>query len=125
MREPLDLTPEQVAEDEEFFALYGPWAPLDPPGLVEFMSGFERPWWIVGGWAIDAATGVPREHEDIDVSMLASDVPAFYEHLKAEWHLWNQVEGSLTPYSDERPEPLDRESQICVTPPPPGCLMSS
>ena len=81
MREPVDLTPEEVAEDEEFFALYGPWDPLDPPGLAEFMSGFERPWWIVGGWAIEAFTGVLREHEDVDLSILACDIPALREHV--------------------------------------------
>ena len=112
--EPLVRTPEEQAEEDSFLRRYGPWQVLTPSEVAAMLSEHDRPWWIVGGWAIDAATGLPREHEDIDVSMLASDVPAFYEHLKAEWHLWNQVEGSLTPYSDERPEPLDRESQIWV-----------
>ncbi|MCP3420469.1 nucleotidyltransferase domain-containing protein [Nocardioides pinisoli] len=112
--EPLARTPEEQAEDEAFIRLYGAWEVLTPPEAAAMLRGHDRPWWIVGGWAIDAATGVPREHEDLDVSMLASDVPAFYEHLKSEWHLWNQVGGTLTPYSDERTEPLDRESQIWV-----------
>ena len=56
-REPLQRTPEEVAEDEEFFRWYGAWAPLDPPGLVRFMAGFDRPWWIVGGWSVEAFTG--------------------------------------------------------------------
>lgn len=30
-REPLHRTAEEVAEDEEFFRRYGPWAPLDRP----------------------------------------------------------------------------------------------
>ena len=34
MREPLARKPEEIAEDEEFFKLYGPWEPLDPPGDV-------------------------------------------------------------------------------------------
>lgn len=112
--EPLARTPEEQAEEEAFIRLYGAWKVLTPPEAAAMLRGHDRPWWIVGGWAIDAATGVPREHEDLDVSMLASDVPAFYEHLKSEWHLWNQVAGTLTPYSDERTEPLDRESQIWV-----------
>ena len=56
--EPLDRTPQEVAEDREFFARYGDWAPLDPLGLADFMAGFDRPWWIVGGWAIEAFTGL-------------------------------------------------------------------
>jgi len=112
--EPLVRTEEEQSEDEAFLNLYGPWSPMSPTEVATTLDGFERPWWIVGGWAIDAATGVAREHEDVDVSMLASDVPAFYEHLKREWHLWNQVSGTLTPFSDTRREPLDREGQIWV-----------
>ena len=112
--EPLVRTPEEQAEEDAFLRLYGPWAALTPTEVDGLLTGLERPWWIVGGWAIDAATGIRREHEDVDVSMLASDVPAFYEHLKGEWHVWNQVGGSLTPFSDTRREPLDRESQIWV-----------
>jgi hypothetical protein len=112
--ERLARTPEEQAEADAFLRLYGAWDVLSPSEVAGLLRGHDRPWWIVGGWAIDAATGVPREHEDVDVSMLASDVPALYEHLKAEWHLWNQVGGTLTPYSDEHPEPLDRESQIWV-----------
>ena len=53
------------------------------------MAGFERPWWIVGGWSIEAFTGVPREHEDVDLSILASDVPAFRAHLRDAWTPWS------------------------------------
>lgn len=112
--EPLDRTPQEQAEDEAFHRLYGPWEVLTPTEVAAMLRGHDRPWWIVGGWAIDAATGVPREHEDVDVSMLASDVPAFYANLRSEWHLWNQVSGVLTPFRDDRTEPVDRESQIWV-----------
>jgi hypothetical protein len=112
--EPLVRTPEEEAEDDAFYALYGPWAALTPDGVAELLAGFDRPWWIVGGWAIDAATGVRREHEDVDVSMLASDVPALYDHLEGRWHLWNQVEGVLTPFSAKRRAALDPTGQIWV-----------
>jgi hypothetical protein len=107
-------TPAEEAEDEEFFRRYGPWAPLDPPGLAEFMAGFARPWWIVGGWAIEAFTGVPREHEDVDLSILACDVPALREHVGDRWHLWSNHGGTLRPLDDRFPEVLDVESQIWV-----------
>jgi hypothetical protein len=36
---------------------------------------------VVGGWAIEAATGFRREHEDTDISILACDVPALITHV--------------------------------------------
>jgi hypothetical protein len=112
--EPLERTPADVAEDEAFFRRYGPWDPLDPPGLAAFMAGFERPWWIVGGWAIDAFTGAAREHEDVDLSILACDVPAFRAHVGDRWHLWSNHGGTLRPLDERFPEVLDVESQIWV-----------
>jgi hypothetical protein len=39
------------------------------------------PWWLVGGWAIEAFTGVLHEHEDIDLSIPTGDTTAFGEHV--------------------------------------------
>jgi hypothetical protein len=114
VREPLDSTPEEIEEDRKFFRLYGPWEPLDPPGVADFMSGFERPWWIVGGWAIEAFTGVRREHEDVDLSILACDVPVLREHVGDRWHLWCNFGGTLRPLNDKHPDVLDVRSQIWV-----------
>ena len=99
-------------DDEEFFRWYGAWAPLDPAGLAALMRGFERPWWIVGGWSIEAFTGAPREHEDVDLSLLACDLSAFREHLGDDWTPWSNYGGTLRPLSDRFPEPLDVQSQI-------------
>ena len=113
-REPLHRTPEEVAEDERFFRWYGAWEPLDPAGVVELMAGFERPWWIVGGWSIEAFTGVPREHEDVDVSILGRDLAAFREHVGEEWNLWSNHGGTLRPFDDRNPEVLDVGSQVWI-----------
>lgn len=110
--ERLHLTDEEQAEEDRFVALYGPWDPLTPAGVADLLSGFDRPWWIVGGWAVEAATGRPREHEDVDVSMLARDVPALYEHLKADWHVWNNNEGTIHPLSDRHPEAREPVNQL-------------
>jgi hypothetical protein len=112
--EPLERSPAEVAEDEAFFRRYGPWDALDPTALAAFMAGFERPWWIVGGWAIEAFTGAPREHEDVDLSILACDIPAFRTHVGDRWHLWCNHGGTLRPLDDRFPEVLDVESQIWV-----------
>jgi hypothetical protein len=99
-RAPLARTPEQEAEERGFLALYGAWAPLEPQTFAREMEGFDRPWWVVGGWAIEAATGYRREHEDTDVSILACDVPAFVEFMRGRWHVWNNVGGVLHPLGD-------------------------
>src|SRR5262245_34150775 len=67
------LSPEELAETEYWERLYGRWEPFDPVATQEFFAGFDRPWWIVGGWSIDAFTGAARPHEDVDVSFLACD----------------------------------------------------
>jgi hypothetical protein len=78
------------------------------------MAGFERSWWIVGGWAIEAFTGIEREHEDVDLSILACDVPALRAHVGERWHLWSNAGGTLRPLDDRFPDVLDREGQIWV-----------
>ncbi|WP_133803248.1 nucleotidyltransferase domain-containing protein [Kribbella caucasensis] len=80
-------TPAEIAETEYWAQLYGRWDPMDLAGVAAFMDGFEHPWWVVGGWAIDAFTGQPREHDDLDVSIFASDVPALRAHVGDRWHL--------------------------------------
>jgi len=114
VREPLDLTPEEQEEETRFLCLYGPIEPLDLAGVRAFFDGFERPWWLVGGWAIEAFTGAAREHEDIDVSMLACDVPALREFVGDRWHLWSNTGGTLRPLTDARPELPAPDCQIWV-----------
>jgi hypothetical protein len=105
-------TPE--AEDAEFLRWYGAWAPLDPGGLAALMDGFDRPWWVVGGWSLQAFTGVPREHADIDLSFLSRDVPAFRAHLRTGWTPWSNDGGTLRPLSDRWPATPHPDSQIWV-----------
>lgn len=114
MREPLDFTPEEEAEEREFFALYGPWEAFDLEGVRDFFDGFDRPWWLVGGWAIEAFTGALREHEDMDVSLLACDVPALREFVGDRWHLWTNVSGRLQPLTDRWPDVPEPDCQIWV-----------
>lgn len=112
--EPLRRTPEEIAEDEEFYRWYGRWAPLDPEGLADFMAGFDRPWWIVGGWSIEAFTARAREHEDVDLSILACDLTAFRVHVGDAWTLWSNDGGTLRPFNDRHPDVLSVASQVWV-----------
>ena len=92
--------------------MYGPWAPLTPAEVASVLAGFERPWWVVGGWAVEAATGYRREHDDTDISLLACDVPALVSYLDGEWHVWNNVGGVLHPLGDRWPTIDEPDSQL-------------
>jgi hypothetical protein len=114
VREPLDFTPEEQVEEAEFHALYGPWAAFDLDGVRAFFDGFDRPWWLVGGWAVEAFTGAEREHEDVDVSILACDAPALREFVGDRWHLWTNVGGTLRPLIDRWPDLPAPDCQLWV-----------
>jgi hypothetical protein len=114
VREPLESSAAEQAEDRHWQRLYGPFDALDLEGTRTFFEGFDRPWWLVGGWAAEAFTGAPREHEDIDVSLLACDVPALREFVGDRWHLWTIVDGRLGPMTDQFPDLPTPDAQIWV-----------
>ena len=113
-RVPLERSPSEKEEERLFLSTYGPWEPMEPSAFAKEMRDFERPWWVVGGWAIEAATGYRREHEDTDVSILACDVPAFVEFMAGRWHVWNNVGGVLHPLGDRWPTVEDPASQLWI-----------
>jgi len=41
---------------------------------IKFLTKFlpEGKWWLFGGWALEAITGIPKPHKDIDVGVLES-----------------------------------------------------
>lgn len=98
---------------EQFTRWYGGWSPLDPSTIGEFMDGFDRPWWVIGGWSVEAFTGVSRDHEDMDISLLSSDVRAFRDFLGDRWTPWNVDEGWFRPF-DHRFAEVRPDSQIWV-----------
>lgn len=108
----LDRTAAEQDEEERFQALYGRWRPMTPAEFAHQMDGFDRPWWLVGGWAVEAATGLRREHEDLDVSILVQDVPEFVEFMRGRWHVWNNVGGVLHPLGDRWPTVDEPRSQL-------------
>lgn len=100
-------------EPEEFSRWYGRWDPLDPTTVAAFMDGFDRPWWVIGGWSIEAFTGVARQHEDMDISILSSDASSFRDFLGDRWTPWNIDEGWLRPF-DARFADVRPDSQVWV-----------
>jgi hypothetical protein len=106
------LRGEPCDEDQEFFDIYGDWDPLTPVALAGLMVSFPAPWWIVGGYALEAFTRVPRRHDDIDMAIHADSVPALRAQLGRTFHLWSNHGGTFRILSDEHPEPLHPLSQI-------------
>lgn len=83
--------------DDQFEQLYGPLARLQPSEAAELFEGFNASWWIVGGWAIEAFSGRQREHEDLDVCILARDVPRLLGHFIGTHHVWGTGGGVMCP----------------------------
>jgi hypothetical protein len=99
-------------EDAEFFATYGDWAPLTIAEVAELLRGFDEAWWVVGGQAIEAFTGVTRPHDDIDVSFFPDAIDAFRKHLDARYHLWSNHGGTFRLLNADQPEPLHPLAQV-------------
>ena len=84
-------------EEAEFIALYGEWAPRTPTDVQAFFRGYPGIWWIAGGWALQAFTGVERHHADIDPGILREELPLLRAHVAGKYHLWSASSGALKP----------------------------
>lgn len=95
--------------EEEFERVYGPLDPLSPGELRELLDGLDVPWWVAGGWAVEAFTGVRRHHEDIDVSVFRRDLGVVRAHLEPHFHLWAAGDSGLLHLARGRQMPEDAE----------------
>jgi hypothetical protein len=64
--------------------------------VVEVMAGDRRPWWVAGGWALGHMT---RPHADLEISLLACDQQALFDHLRG-WDLRLAAPGQSLPQWD-------------------------
>ncbi len=101
-------------EEAAFQQLFGPWAPLDPAGVADLFDGYQAPWWIAAGWALEAFNDLHRRHEDIDVAIFRRDVPRLREHLAATHHCWAIGEGRLAPLREDAPQLPDWADQVWI-----------
>ncbi|GAB20687.1 hypothetical protein GOEFS_124_00190 [Gordonia effusa NBRC 100432] len=97
---PFRLRVPTTPDTAEFYARYGDWAMLTPDDVPAILDGFGSPWWIAGGWAIDAFVGSCREHDDIDVCIYRDDVEEFCRVLAGRFHLWSAGPAGLRPITD-------------------------
>jgi hypothetical protein len=74
---------------------------LEPVSFLhELMTGFERPWFVVGGWAIDLFVGSQsREHDDIEIGIYRNDQQWLRRHLGA-WQFTKVVNGESARWND-------------------------
>lgn len=94
-------------EDAEFERLYGEWLPRTPADAERLFRGYPGTWWIAGGWALEAFTGVKRHHEDIDPAALREELPMLRRHLAGSLDAWAAFSGALRPLRPEdRPDAL-------------------
>ncbi len=103
-----DLSPDELA----FQRRYGPWDAWTPQQAKEVFDPTGLTWWIAGGWAIEAFTGEPRPHEDIDVSMWRKDVLSLVDVLDGSFHVWAAGPDGLCPLYDDRKTMPERADQV-------------
>lgn len=89
--------PVSALSHEETVRLYGPWAGRTPADAARLLTGYPGPWWVAGGWAIDAFTGRPRAHADLDLEVPRVDLPLLRRHLASRLDLWTATDGALRP----------------------------
>ena len=75
-------------EELDFQRRYGPVEPATRAEAKEFFGGLGLDWWVAGGWSIEAFTGVPRHHDDLDVSFWRRHVPELVRYADGRYHVW-------------------------------------
>lgn len=90
---------------QDFERLYGRWARRTPDDVAALLADYPGVWWIAGGWALQAFTGVEREHDDIDPSVLRDDLALLRRHLAGRLDVWTATDGALRPLlPDDAPD---------------------
>ncbi|MGV9333303.1 nucleotidyltransferase domain-containing protein [Nocardia sp. NPDC003726] len=111
MRE-FPIPPPRDAKEAEFQDLWGPWASVMPGDVGEILGDIAAPWWIAGGWAIDACTGTRRQHSDIDVAMFRADLPALRTAARGRLHIWSAGPDGIRPVDERFPEVAENADQV-------------
>lgn len=101
-------------EDLAFMRRYGPWQPLSLDEVRELFDPIGLDWWIAGGTAAEAFHGVPRHHEDIDVSIFRRDLPTFLAAVAGRFHVWAAGSGMLSPLLEPDSAPHEGSDQAWI-----------
>ena len=95
-----------MQDHDEVARLYGPWRVRTPSQAADLFDGYSRPWWVAGGWAIEAFTGTSRAHGDLDVSIPRRDASLLLAHMAGRMDVWAAERGTLRPLLEPADEPL-------------------
>jgi hypothetical protein len=69
--------------------------------VVEWMGGYDCPWGVAGGWAIDLFVGnETRNHSDIEVAILREDQHRI-KNVFPDWSFQKVVKGELVEWESE------------------------
>ena len=69
-----------------------------PRKILSLLNGFDRLWWVAGGWAVDLfVRRLTRPHKDIEIALFRHDQSALQEYL-AGWSLRKVVDHRLIPW---------------------------
>ncbi|MFN7253539.1 MAG: nucleotidyltransferase domain-containing protein [Anaerobacillus sp.] len=69
--------------------------------ITELMAGFEKAWFIAGGWAIDLFIGKEtREHSDIEIAIFRKEQLYLKDYLK-EWEFKKVIKGEFHTWGNE------------------------
>ncbi|GGA29463.1 nucleotidyltransferase domain-containing protein [Paenibacillus physcomitrellae] len=61
--------------------------------LKQQMNGFDKPWFVAGGWTIDLFVGeVTRSHKDVDLCLFREDAEYALEYFH-EWDIYVAIPG--------------------------------
>ena len=62
-----------------------------PFKLTKVLTGFKKPWYIAGGWAIDLFLDkVTRKHKDIEIAIFRKHQKELYDYLN-DWVLYKAI----------------------------------
>jgi hypothetical protein len=109
-----ELPPIDDPEEAAFQRRYGPWHAWTPRQAAEELGDWTEPWWIAGGWAIEAFTGRSRPHEDIDIAIFRRDVLSLWAYLDPTYHCWAAGSGQLRPIDEKRTAMPEWADQVWV-----------
>lgn len=87
--------PADQLDHDEIVRIFGPWLPRRPADSVKLFEGYPGRWWIAGGWAIEAFTGIARDHGDLDPSIPRHELPLLRRHLAGRIDLWSADQDTL------------------------------
>ncbi|TQJ09880.1 hypothetical protein [Lapillicoccus jejuensis] len=115
---PVDAAIDPVAaadpRERDFLRTVGPWRPWTLAEARAELASFDGPWWVCGGVAVEAFTGVARHHEDVDVAFFTRDLPSLRAALAPRYDLWSVGSHLFRLLDDVNPTLHEQSEQVWV-----------